>query len=63
MEGSIQDFGSQKEPEPKLTPYGVVPGPQANVDSVQDTKDGETPGNAIDDNDFAVGEELINNGA
>ena len=37
----------------------VVPGPEVDVDGVQDRKQGESPANAIDDDLLATLEELV----
>ena len=41
----------------------VVPGPEVDVDGVQDRKQGEPPTNAIDDDLLATLEELVDDGS
>ena len=40
----------------------VVPGPEVDVDGVQDRKQGESPTNAINDDLFATLEKLVDDG-
>jgi hypothetical protein len=47
----------------KLTSDIVVVGPQVDVDAVQNAKERETPGNSVNNDRFAVGPELIDDGA
>lgn len=41
----------------------MMTSPQVDVDCVENTEEGKTPGNAVDDDAFAFGEELVDDGA
>ena len=41
----------------------VVPHPEVDVDGVQDSKEGESPGDTVDDGLLAIGEELVDDRA
>ena len=41
----------------------VVPGPEVDVDGVQDGEEGKTPGDAVDDDLLSAIEELVDDGS
>lgn len=41
----------------------VVPGPEVDVDGVQDGEEGEAPGDAVDDDLLSAIEELVDDGS
>lgn len=41
----------------------MVASPEVNVDRVEDTEERKTPGDAVDNDALALGEELVDDGA
>jgi len=57
----VSHCGADKEGKDKCDDV-VLGGPQIHVYSVENGKEGKPPGNSVDDDTFALGEELIDDG-